>query len=161
MNICYAQQPLPATRGGIFLAGPTPRGGNAPSWRPQALAVLRDLGYTGTVYVPEDEHGPLKDHYMEQIEWEWACLEAADVVVFWVPRQLDLMPAFTTNVEFGLYVDSGKAVLGYPKEAPKMRYLDALARRFGVPVHHELRQTLHAGIALQNRQPRGWSVAAG
>ncbi len=34
------------------------------------------------------------------------------------------MPAFTTNVEFGLYLNSGKIVYGRPDNAPKNRYLD-------------------------------------
>lgn len=152
MFICYAQKPLPTDKGGIFLAGPTPRGGRVPSWRPEALKLLKEAGYTGNVFVPEDENGPLKDHYNEQIEWEWACLEAASVVVFWVPRNLETMPAFTTNVEFGLYVDSGKAVLGYPEGAPKMRYLHALAEKFDVPVFHDLQKTLHTAVEKTKTQ---------
>ncbi|MBI1363824.1 MAG: hypothetical protein GC134_07540 [Proteobacteria bacterium] len=152
MFVCYAQKPLPQQMGGIFLAGPTPRSAEVPSWRPQALALLREKGYTGPVYVPEEESGQIKGDYMDQIQWEWACLEAADVVLFWVPRELVTMPAFTTNVEFGMYADSGKVVLGYPEGAPKMRYLHALADRFGVPVHHDLEETLTRAVAYQQGQ---------
>ena len=68
--------------------------------------------------------------------------------LFWVPRELRTMPAFTTNVEFGIWADSGKAVLGYPPKAPKCRYLDWLAGRHRVPVRHTLPETVAAALAL-------------
>lgn len=142
MKVVYARDVIPPQAGGIFLAGPTPRDAAIQSWRPQALALLEQLGYTGTVYVPEAADWQPHADYTGQIEWEWAALDAADKIVFWVPRNLQSMPALTTNVEFGLYVKSGKAVLGYPPEAEKMRYLDALAKRFSVPVFSSLEQML-------------------
>jgi len=48
----------------------------------------------------------------------------ADLIVFWVPRELATMPAFTTNVEFGEDYDSCRCLYGRPAEAPKCRYLD-------------------------------------
>ena len=52
------------------------------------------------------------------------------------------MPAFTTNVEFGLLASSGKRVLGAPTDAKKMTYLHALAKRYNVPVFDTLFDTL-------------------
>jgi len=106
----------------IFLAGPTPRSPDVPSWRPGALAALTEQGYDGVVFVPERDR-PRSD-YLDQLEWETRALHMADVIVFWVPRQLDTMPAFTTNVEFGHWVGTGKAVYARPEGAPKTRYLD-------------------------------------
>jgi 8-oxo-dGTP pyrophosphatase MutT (NUDIX family) len=51
-------------------------------------------------------------------------------------------PALTTNVEWGMWYDSGKAVLGYPYDAPHMKYLKHLAGKESVPVSHTLRETL-------------------
>ena len=109
--------------------------------------LAETLDFTGTVLVPEDQsHTPYID-YDHQIEWEWEGLDAADAIVFWVPRELATMPAFTTNIEFGMYWNSGKVVLGFPPEAPKMRYLERLAGRGQVPVEATLRATLAAALA--------------
>jgi hypothetical protein len=71
----------------------------------------------------------------------------ADAIVFWVPRDLAVLPAFTTNVEFGLWADSGKAVLGYPSEAAKMGFLRWHADRVNMPTASTLEATLR--LALQ------------
>lgn len=146
MQVVYARQSIPPQRGGVFLAGPTPRDAAVKSWRPEALALLEKLGYTGIVYVPEAQNWRPHADYTGQIEWEWDALDAADKIVFWVPRNLQTMPALTTNVEFGLYVKSGKALLGFPPEAEKMRYLEALAKRFSVPVFSDLQQLLKSSF---------------
>ena len=36
------------------------------------------------------------------------------------------MPAFTTNVEFGYWLHSGKVIYGHPNNAKKVKYLDWL-----------------------------------
>lgn len=36
------------------------------------------------------------------------------------------MPAFTTNVEFGYWLHSGKVIYGRPNDACKIKYLDWL-----------------------------------
>ena len=119
----------------IFLVGPTPRDNETPSWRPKALQLLGTLRYDGFVFVPEnrqgekaiiDEDAPIGERWMQQVEWERKGLEMATVIAAWVPRQLDSMPAFTTNVEFGRYVTSGRLLYGRPNEASKTRYLDWL-----------------------------------
>lgn len=145
MNIAYSGQSAPTATRSIFLAGPTPRDTQTPSWRPEALRILQELGFEGTVFVPEHEDGnwPTDDaSYAAQCEWEHWALQAANCIVFWIPRNLKTMPAFTTNVEFGLFCRSGRVTLGYPEGAPKMRYLRWLAGVRDIPVHHTLRETL-------------------
>lgn len=140
MKITYALEPVPKS---IFLAGPTPRTPEVPSWRPAAIEMLRnELNFDGTVLVPEAADGKPHDDYDRQISWEWEALNQATIVVFWVPRELIAMPAFTTNVEFGFLVASGKLVLGAPTSASKMTYLHALAARYNVPVFNSLFDTL-------------------
>jgi 8-oxo-dGTP pyrophosphatase MutT (NUDIX family) len=97
-----------------------------PSWRPEALRLLEEAGYDGVVFVPEWSSGEFAGNYNDQVEWEKFGLNCADVIVFWVPRDEKGLPAFTTNVEFGRWVTSGKADLGHPPEAIKMKYLDWL-----------------------------------
>lgn len=149
MDVIWTMQEPPETMSrGIFLAGPTPRGDDGRAWRTRALELLEELGYDGAVFVPEPEDGSWRRDYTGQIMWEERCLHLADVIVFWVPRELETMPAFTTNIEWGMWYDSGKVVLGAPEDAPKMRYLRAYADRFRVPQATTLRDTL--ALALKH-----------
>src|SRR5476651_11826 len=117
-----------STRASLFLAGPSPRGDEAQSWRPEAIAILRELGFTGTVFSPEPPHGRV-DSYIGQIDWERECRQAADILVFWVPRDLKTLPGFTTNIEFGEDEISSKILYGRPGDSPKNKYLDARWRK--------------------------------
>ena len=56
------------------------------------------------------------------------------------------MPAFTTNVEFGDWVKSGKVILGAPVDAPKMNYLRMLGKKFNAPCFETLDETLQAAV---------------
>jgi hypothetical protein len=137
MKVFYALQSLPEREQSIFLAGPTPRSKDVESWRPEALAILADIGYQGNVFVPEPEGGEWADDYDydSQISWELKGLNIAGMygcIVFWVPRNLENMPAFTTNVEFGLHVKVCNLNMAYgrPDNAPGTRYLDSLYLRY-------------------------------
>ena len=72
MKICYAPQPFPSfeCETPIFLVGPTPRDAGVRSWRPDALRILKHLGYDGLVLVPEPEDGIWPEHFLDQVEWE-------------------------------------------------------------------------------------------
>lgn len=130
--------------------------GQAPliSWRLEAIELLEEKCFTGHVYIPEPEgfvgFTDLEEHsYEAQVEWEHKGLRMADTILFWVPRDLRLLPGFTTNIEFGMYYnDPMKCVLGYPEDAPKMKYLRYLAEdaSYPVPVAHTLERTVENAI---------------
>jgi hypothetical protein len=147
--IVYAlEEPPDRWDAAIFLAGPAPRDPGVPSWRPAAIAGLRERWrHDGrlVVFDPEPRHGA-HDDYTGQIEWEERCLHLADEVLFYVPRELTAMPAFTTNVEWGMWHDSGRAVFGAPPEAPKNRYLLHYAAKHDVPTATDLPGTLTAAL---------------
>lgn len=133
----------------IFLAGPTPRSPNVKSWRPEALKILEQTGYDGVVFVPEfRERGNYQEHYDDYINWEHDGLNMADCILFWVPRKLKTMPAFTTNVEFGLFCRSGKVVLGAPKNAVKTEYLKNVAGKCLIPQFTSLKDTVDATLKV-------------
>jgi len=133
----------------IFLAGPSPRGDGEHDWRKQAHASLLRLGFDGTVYIPLPRDGTyLKDYDQpDQIDWRLKYLENAGVRAFWIPRVLNCLPGFTTNVEFGRFSRT-TCVLGYPPEAEKMRYLHRIAEIDGVPICYTLEDTLKTAIDL-------------
>ena len=129
MQIIYYEDSIPdVVNRSIFLAGPTPRYDNVRSWRPEALRLLKEKGYDGVVYVPESRRGSFSNNifanYDGMVEWEKRCLNQADVILFWVPRNMENLHGFTTNVEFGHWVKSGKCVYGRPDGAPHTGYLD-------------------------------------
>lgn len=144
MNVVFSLEEMPVSFGkSIFLAGPTRRTVDVESWRPYALAILEDLGYDGVVFVPENREGVTNayDSGLYPV-WEHAAMDRSDAVVFWVPRDLETLPAFTTNVEFGLLAKSGKAVFGAPNSAPKNGYLRFIANKYDVPQFDTLEATL-------------------
>lgn len=155
MQIAHSFSPIPKS---IFLAGPTPRSSDVKSWRPAAIEVLEWLGFDGTVYVPEHPDWSAQGTYDKQIHWEWEAINAATIVAFWVPRDLETMPAFTTNVEFGLLANSDKIVLGYPHDAPKNRYLSAVAARFNVPVEFTLEKTMQRAMSMADTRLRSSTI---
>jgi hypothetical protein len=115
----------------IFLVGPTPREKSVESWRPEACQYLEAANFNGQVLIPEPRDGVWSD-YINQAEWEWVGLDFASLfgcIAAWVPRNLENMPAFTTNVEFGMYVDCPRFKYGRPDDAPKNRYLDLVYKK--------------------------------
>src|SRR5688500_5811715 len=79
MNVTFSDQPAQFDHPTLFLAGPTPRSRDVPSWRPEALDLLRKLGFTGMVLVPERRDWSSKFDYTDQVEWEFAALEGCSV----------------------------------------------------------------------------------
>ncbi|MBP6942741.1 MAG: nucleoside 2-deoxyribosyltransferase domain-containing protein [Candidatus Buchananbacteria bacterium] len=134
----------------IFLAGPSPREAGDLHWRPEAIAILERLKFKGQVFVPLTVRGGWHKDGSVQIEWELAHLKAATVIGFWIPRKVMSMPAFTTNVEFGMYVESGKIVLGFPPGAERMEYLRYVARMNDVPICSKLKETMTVCVAMAN-----------
>jgi len=149
MHIVYTTQtPEDLLLPSVFLAGPTPRPEHpVPSWRPAAIASLRRQGFRGSVLVPEPAPDSGWPSYTEQVRWEHRWLEHADVVLFWVPRDMVAMPAMTTNVEYGMYMRSGKAVVGAPASAPHMQYWEATCDEYGIPYSRTLDGTVAAAVA--------------
>lgn len=147
MQAVYADQQPRFDGPSIFLAGPTPRRAEIASWRISALELVQQAGFPGIVMVPERHDWVHSFDYIDQVEWEFACLEAATVIVFWVPRDPLTLPGFTTNVEFGRYVGSGRCVYGRPETAPKNRYLDWLYHKLtGEAPYTTLEATIGAAV---------------
>jgi nucleoside 2-deoxyribosyltransferase len=129
MIINYSDQEVIKNKISIFLAGPTPRNNKVDSWRKEACKYLEDKGFNGVVYVPEYSTWKPMDNYLNQVEWEREALSNSSIILFWIPRELKEMPAFTTNVEFGYWLHTGKVIYGRPNNARKVKYLDWLYKK--------------------------------
>mgnify|MGYP003109660019 FL=1 len=144
----YNLEPIPYQRKLVFLAGPTPRDGST-SWRVSAEDSFReessllDETYDVSLIIPEPRDGVF--HGDSDAQWEHLAINACDVLLFWVPRDLKDLPGFTTNVEFGYFLrDKEKVVYGRPFNTPNVGYLDWLfkkTRRPEVPF-----RTLHSCV---------------
>lgn len=144
----YAREGFPAlVKKTLFLAGPTPREAGVPGWRQEALQILRELGFDGTVFIPEPRDGKWLENYEVQIEWEEEGLQRADAIVFWVPRQIPMMTGLTTNIEWGEWKGSGKVLWGAPETATQVRYPEYYAKKLGVPTFKDLRELLTQAVA--------------
>lgn len=149
MQVIYANEKVPQNfNKAIFLAGPTPRSQNVQSWRTKAIRLFEKIGYDGVIFSPEDRNGKWKHSYLDQVEWEEKCLYMADCILFWIPRNLRTMPAFTTNTEWGVWQDSGKVVFGAPEDASKIRYQKYYAEKLKVPMATTLKETMSNAIEM-------------
>lgn len=151
INLIYAHEicsdeNLPS----IFLAGPSPRDKDHYNWRPEAIEIIENSGFAGNIFIPLPRDGEWLANYNSQIEWELKHLDMATVIAFWIPRDYIKLPAYTTNVEFGLFIRTNpeKVVLGYPESAVKMKYLDYLARKYNASVFHTLEETLNKSVEI-------------
>ena len=151
MIINYSDQEVIKGQKSIFLAGPTPRDVKIISWRIAACKFLEENGFDGVVYVPEYSTYKPKGDYTEQAQWERDALLNASVISFWIPRELPDMPAFTTNVEFGYWLHTGKILYGRPDHAKKMKYLDWLYKLdTNMEPYHNIEDLLLASIIKAN-----------
>ncbi|MFA5166423.1 MAG: nucleoside 2-deoxyribosyltransferase domain-containing protein [Candidatus Paceibacterota bacterium] len=150
MKVIFAGEPIPKSfSASIFLAGPTKRGKELTTWRVFALRLLEEKKYDGVVFVPEPRVGWDEDQdYQRQVAWEHEALNHSDCVLFWVPRDVESMPGFTTNVEFGFLYQLGKVVFGAPPDAHKVRYLEYLCQKEFLPQAQTLSETVDIALAV-------------
>lgn len=132
MEIIYSDKKVnTVNKKSIFLAGPTPRSNLVKSWRPDAIEILNKLNFDGDVFVPERSDRNYRQSYQDQIEWELFGLNNVEIIVFWIPRDMLTMPALTTNVEFGSYLNlrPHNILYGRPDFSANNNYLDYIYER--------------------------------
>lgn len=169
MKLLFSDQPIEVADSDtvIFLAGPTSRTNKYnESWRKEAVEILDKLGFDGVVCIPEFSTARNFEptDWDRQTDWEWALLDRADCIVFWVPRDDIKLPGLTTNLEFGTYLEREpeKIALGYPPEATHMQWMrKRYALKNGGNVYYILEGVLRAGksIAEHNAFSRRLALA--
>lgn len=83
--------------------------------------------------------------------WERIALTNATIILFWIPRKLPEMAAFTTNVEFGYWLHSGKVIYVRPNDASKIKYLDWLYKLdYDKNPYENLQSLLESSVELAN-----------
>jgi hypothetical protein len=134
MKIIYAGEKIHKPKFGVFLAGPTPRDISVKSWRPEFIEALRAKGFKGSVIAPENRVLGSPYDFDTQVPWEVEGLNTANLIAYWIPRQLDTMPAFTTNIEFGEFMHSEKIAVGFPPDSVNNRYIGKRCEMHEIPL---------------------------
>lgn len=151
MKVIYTHEEIKNTKNSIFLAGPTPRSDDVKSWRPLAIRLLEQNNYDGIVYSPEHPDGQeawLKLPY--PAEWEHQAIRSCGILLFWVPRFMDNMPALTTNVEFGHFIPSKYVLYGRPTNAEHCKYLDWMYRKYyNKHIHESLTSLIDEAVTTK------------
>jgi hypothetical protein len=139
----------------VFLAGPTPQpASGVESWRPAAVRELARQWPAEdplTILIPEPRDLRQTTTFEVGVGWTIAARAAATVLLYWIPRDMKTLLGMTTNVEFGMDVDTGRAVLGCPPDCPDPHqnlYLCLVARQHGVPVCTTLTDTVTTALHL-------------
>ncbi|MFJ3923385.1 nucleoside 2-deoxyribosyltransferase domain-containing protein [Streptomyces sp. NPDC090022] len=143
------EDPPAAWSAAVYLCGPTPTDPRETSWRPAAVAALRERwtgGGTLAVFVPEPSPGGHYPAYADQIGWEEEAMRLSDVVVFWIPRDMARLPGLVSNIKWGTWCGSGRAVLGAPPAAERMEYLLHFADALAVPVARTVEETVRVAL---------------
>jgi len=158
VNRLYTLENLNNYKNSIFLAGPTFRleDGKAfdkKSWRKAAIDIFEKLNFEGSIIIPEwiEDRKPKDWTYEKQVKWEIDNLNNCSIILFWIPRDLKELPAFTTNVEFGYYLDNAKSIAGSPKSAEKNEYLIERFRIINKPWFYSLEDLCKYAIKLLNK----------
>lgn len=126
MELNYSNQQIKTNKKSIFLAGPVPRNSSVESWRNEAIDILKKYNFNGLVYIPECEKFHNIEGDIDQMLWDREALTNATAILMWIPRNMKTMPALTSNIEFGYYLNSGKFFYGRPNDSEYNEYLDWL-----------------------------------
>lgn len=119
----------------VFLAGPIQ---GAPEWQ----NTLPDL--PNVVYLSPRRSDYTGFNWDEQVAWENTSLRIADVVLFWIPAEVEHIEgrdyAQTTRTEIGEYLARGKKVImGIYEGFPGRRYIATKFTQYGgKAVHNSL-----------------------
>ena len=161
----------------VFLAGPTVRGHqpHLTSWRLGAAELFRMYGFSGNLIIPEFANRKESDQFRYDVpQWEYAGLQMAHVIMFWIPRTRELI-GLTTNHEHGYWMalDREKVVYGRPNDAYRMTYLDIMwvedakrrAKNTGkyvpCPIYTTLEKTVKASMFRFHPWSKEWKDESG
>jgi len=123
----------------VFLAGSIEMG-KAGAWQAEVQQALADEGVVLLNPRREDWNPAWKpeasdENFRQQVEWELAALEKADIVLmYFAPGTQSPI----TLLEFGLYARSGKLLVAAPEGFWRKGNLDITGDRYGVARYDDL-----------------------
>lgn len=127
-KIITAVEPIDTSGFKVFLAGAIDMG-NAVDWQSVVISLLSK--YEDMVIFNPRRPNFTADTLDEQIHWELEALEIADAIIMWFPR---FSKAPISFFETGLYLQSGKIILGAEVGFYRRRNLEITSERYGVEI---------------------------
>lgn len=131
-------EPAPTEGFKVFLAGAIDMGG-AVDWQSQVIEQLRNEPDLTLLNPRRVDFTP--DKLDEQILWELGALELSDAILMWFPADTKAPISF---LEAGLYIRSGKLVLGAENGFYRRRNLELTAKYYDVPIYLTLDDLIEA-----------------
>lgn len=131
--VIYAPDPVPATGNTLFLAGSIDMG-TAPDWQSDLIQQLADTDYTFLNPRRKDwdsswEQVKTHPQFREQVEWELAGMERADLIVMYITAG---SKAPVSMIELGLFARSGKMIVCCENGFWRKGNVDIVCERYGV-----------------------------
>ena len=117
----------------VFLAGPIQ---GAPNWQHSIENLFVNGQQNGNVVFLSPRRLSYDSfNYEEQVLWEKKYMALADVILFWIPEEIENVEgrsyAQTTRTEFGEYLARGKEIIfGAYKEFPGLRYFESKLKQY-------------------------------
>ena len=116
----------------VFLAGPIQ---GAPNWQHSVENLFVNEQYSNIVFLSPRRLSYDNFNYEEQVLWEKKYMALADVILFWIPEEIENVEgrsyAQTTRTEFGEYLARGKKIIfGAYKEFPCLRYFESKLKKY-------------------------------
>lgn len=135
-DVVTAPAPLPRPedwRPRVFLGGSIDMG-SAPDWQREVVAALSGieavlLNPRRRDWDPSIQNDANVPAFQEQVEWELAALEAADVIVLYLASGLK---SPITLMELGLHARGGRIILFCEEGYWRKGNVDLLAQRYGI-----------------------------
>lgn len=126
-TIITAVEPVDAIKGfKVFLAGAIDMG-SAVDWQSEVIEILSR--HENIVLMNPRRTNFNTDTLDEQIHWELNALEIADAIIMWFPKAAKAPISF---FESGLYLHSGKLVIGAQMGFYRRRNLEITCERYSV-----------------------------
>lgn len=144
----------------IFLAGPCPREDYEDDWRNEAIDILSKMRFDGVVLNPTNKYYDMEDpdHLLKQTRWEEEAMKKASAIVFWIERSEE-HPAYTTNIEFGMWLGQPGIFVGWSDKAIKNNYIEIKLSDYELPRYKTLKSILEAVVKDLNRPKERWFLS--
>lgn len=131
----------------VYLGGAIDMG-QAVDWQTTLARALE--AETGIVLINPRRDDFQPEHFDEQVRWELDALEQADLVLMWFPAQSQAPIAL---LETGLYMRTGKLLLGAEAGYYRRRNLELTAEFYGVTLWSTLAELIEqVKLAKQQHQ---------
>ncbi len=125
-RVVTAPEPFDSSGFKVYLGGAIDMG-EAVNWQVNVINSLKD--YQNLVLFNPRRVRFTQDTEDEQITWELRAMDTADIILMWFPKEAEAPISF---LETGLYLTSGKLILGAEEGFFRRRNLELTAQYYSM-----------------------------